>query len=129
VAETEVKLSDRVRRYLETWHSLDPERVRNLYADDATHRGPGVVRFHPDEPDATLGGNDTIVEFAGRVRAGVGSEADFDFVVTNTLEAGDTSVVEYDLPSGDGVQRWVEIVEWDGDCVRHARVYMLPSGA
>jgi len=45
------------------------------------------------------------------------------------VEAGDTSVVEYDLRSGDGVQRWVEIVEWDGDRVRHARVYMLPSVA
>jgi hypothetical protein len=127
--ETDVKLSDRVLCYLETWHSLDPERVRSLYADDATHRGPGVVQLSPDQPDATLEGNDTIAEFAARARAGVGGDAEFDFVVTNTLEAGDTSVVEYDLRSGDGVQRWVEIVEWDGDHVRHARVYLLPSGA
>lgn len=127
--ETELRLSDRVLGYLETWHSLDPERVRDLYAGDATHRGPGVVQFYPERADATLEGNDTITEFAARIQGSVGGDAEFDFVVTHALDAGDTSVVEYDLRSGDGVQHWVEIVEWDGDHVRHARVYFLPSSA
>jgi SnoaL-like domain len=127
--ETSVTLSDRVRRYLEVWHSLDPVRVSELYADDATHRGPGVVMFYPDLPDATLFGNDAIAKFAERARDVVGGEATSDFVVTRMVEAGEISVVEYDMRSEAGTQPWVEIVEWSDDHVRQVHVYLLPNGS
>jgi hypothetical protein len=124
--ESQVALSDRLRAYLEAWNSLDPVAVKSRYLDDGTHRGRGVVMLYPRLEDSTIHGNEAIYDFAVLCRDVTGGSAG-DWVVTWALEAGSTSIVEYDIRSEVGEQKWAEITQWDGDRVRQTHLYVLAT--
>jgi hypothetical protein len=108
--EAQVALSDRLRGYLEAWNALDPVTVKNLYREDGTHRGPGVVMVHPELAGSTLYGNDAIYDFAVACAA---MAVESDMVVTWALEDASTSVVEYDIRFERGGEMKSEIIQWD----------------
>lgn len=123
--EAQVALSDRLRGYLEAWNALDPLTVKNLYREDGTHRGPGVVLVYPELAGSTLYGNDAIYDFAVACAA---MAVESDMVVTWALEAPSTLVVEYDIRyEGGGEMKWAEIIQWESGQVRQAHVYILAT--
>jgi hypothetical protein len=120
--ESQVTVSDRLRRYIEAWADPDPVTIRNLYLDDGTHRGPGVALFFPDRLDSTLRGAEAISGLAAASREAMG-DLDIDFTITSALEDASVSAVEYDV--GDGDMRFAEIITWGGENVRQVHVYTL----
>ena len=122
--DAKATISDRLRGYLEAWHSLDPAAVKSQYVDHATHRGPGVALWYPDLSDTTLKGAEAISQMAAENREALG-DLTLDFVVTWALEDSSTSVVEYDVLPGN--LRMCEIITWESDRVQQVHAYTLTA--
>lgn len=121
--ETSVELSDRLRALLDAWVHLDPATVSGAYLDEGTHRGPGVARLAPDQPDATLHGRREISAFVERIAPLLGR---LTYRVSWVLESESVSVVEYEYESANGPAGLAtDVVEWENGQVSACRTYGL----
>gem|GEM_PF-5784783 len=121
--QTSVEASERTRRLLQAWASVDPDAVSNYYLDDATHRGPGVLRFLPDAPGATLHAR---ADIRRRVAALAPVAGLLTYQVTWVQETDSASVVEYEVRVGSDEPKFsVDVVEWVAARVCCSRSYVL----
>lgn len=119
----EAKLSKRLKRWSEAWQSLDPQRVRQVYAADAVHASAAVTRLLPGNADGRLTGRLAIEELARAVAARFSALRFEPFAATETENA---SVFEYRRITDNDEASAVhvcEVIFWRGDEVIESRVY------
>jgi hypothetical protein len=122
----------RIQRWKSAWESGDPDRIAALYAADCRHHSPRLTGLCPEKAEIGLVSPDDIHSFAGKVFAAQPSAA---VTIMSLTETRSRSVIEYELQTkteanadndngdADTVDRLVEIIEWNGDLIREARVF------
>src|SRR5262245_44341542 len=118
-----VVLSPRLARWRAAWQSLDPARIRALYAAQAAHETPAVARALPGHRGNRLQGADEIGAFVNAACARLRALA---FEPLRAFEDGATSVFEYRRTFNNDTAAAInvcEVIEWEGDQVIASRVY------